>query len=71
MYKYTILSLNRIVRLYSNAYDYAIYTLNYYEDKYFINLFSHFKHKEKSMITARIPKFLLKIIMITTYMLKL
>ena len=71
MYKYTILSLNRIVRLYSNAYDYAIYTLNYYEDKYFIKLFSHFKHKEKSMITARIPKFLLKIIMITTYMQKL
>ena len=23
----------------------TLYTLNYYEDKYFISLFSHFKHK--------------------------
>ena len=30
--KYMILSLNRIMRLYSNAYDYAIYTLDYYEN---------------------------------------
>ena len=45
--KYTILSLNSIMRLYSNVYDYAIYTLNYYEDKYFISLFSHFMHKAK------------------------
>ena len=35
------------MRLYSNVYDYAIYTLNYYEDKYFISLFTHFKHKVK------------------------
>ena len=35
------------MKLYSNAYDYAIYTLNYYEDKYFISLFAHFKHKTK------------------------
>ena len=33
--------------LYSNVYDYAIYTLIYYEDKYFISLFAHFKHKAK------------------------
>ena len=46
------------MKLYSNAYDYAIYTLNYYEDKYFISLFAHFKHKEKYIITARIPKLL-------------
>ena len=44
--------------LYGNAYDYAIYPLNYYEDKYFISLFSHFKHKEKYMMTVRIPKLL-------------
>ena len=31
------------MRLYSNVYDYAIYTLNYFEDEYFISLFSHFK----------------------------
>ena len=30
------------MKSYSNAYDYAIYTLNY-EDKYF----AHFKHKGK------------------------
>ena len=35
------------MKLYSNAYDYAMYTLNYYEDKYFISLFSHFKHTVK------------------------
>ena len=34
------------MKLYSNAYDYAIYTLNY-EDKYFISLFTHFKHTLK------------------------
>ena len=28
--KYTILSFNRIIKLYSNVYDYVIYTLNYY-----------------------------------------
>ena len=53
-----ILSLNRLMRLYSNAYDYAIYPLNYYEDKYFISLFPHFKHKEKYMVAVRIPKLL-------------
>ena len=35
------------MKLYNNVYDYAIYTLNYYEDKYFISLFAHFKHKAK------------------------
>ena len=35
------------IKLYSNVYDYVIYTLNYYEDKYFISLFAHFKHKAK------------------------
>ena len=35
------------MKLYSNSYDDAIYTLNYYEDKYFISLFAHFKHKAK------------------------
>ena len=35
------------MRLHSNAYNYAIYTLNYCEDKYFISLFAHFKHKAK------------------------
>ena len=58
MNKYTILSLNPLMTLYGNAYDYAIYPLNYYEDKYFISLFSHFKHKEKYMMTVRIPKLL-------------
>ena len=35
------------MKLYSNAPDYAIYTLNYYKDKYFISLFAHFKHRVK------------------------
>ena len=35
------------MRLYSNIYDCAIYTLNYYEDRYFISLFAHFKHTVK------------------------
>ena len=35
------------MKLYSSAYDYAIYTLNYYEDKYFISLFASFKQKAK------------------------
>ena len=26
----------------------VLYTLNYYEDKYFISLFTHFKHKGKT-----------------------
>ena len=43
------------MKLYINVYDYAIYTPNY-EDKYFISLFAHFKHKEKYIVTARIPK---------------
>ena len=34
------------MKLYSNVYDYAIYTSNY-EDKYFISLFTHFKHTVK------------------------
>ena len=35
------------MRLYSNVYNYAIYTLNYYEDKYFVSLFEHFTHTVK------------------------
>ena len=35
------------MRLYSNVYDYDIYTLNYYEDNYFISLFAHLKHTVK------------------------
>ena len=35
------------MKLYSSAYDYSIYTLNYYEDKYFISLFASFKQKAK------------------------
>ena len=35
--KYTILSFNFIMRIYSNTHIYAIYTLNYYE-KYFTRL---------------------------------
>ena len=37
------------MKLYSNAFGYAIYTLNYYEDEYFISLFAHFKQKVKSL----------------------
>ena len=48
------------MRLYSNVYDCTIYTLNYYEDKYFISLFANFKLKEKYIITVRIPKLLFK-----------
>ena len=46
------------MKLYSNTYDYAIYIIHYYEDKYFTSLFAHFKHKEKYIITASITKFL-------------
>ena len=42
--KYTILSC-------SNVYDYAICTLNYYEDKYFISFFAHFKDTGKYVST--------------------
>ena len=49
--KYTILSFKRIIRLYSNVYDYAICTLNYYEDKSFISLSEHFQHTGKYMPT--------------------
>ena len=46
------------MKLYSNAYDYAVYTLNYCEDKYFI---SHILSiKQKYIITAHIPKLLCK-----------
>ena len=43
---------------------------NYYEVKYFISLFAHFKHKAKYIITMRIPTLFIKKFMITTYMLK-
>ena len=36
-----------------------LYTLNYYEDKYFISLFAHFKHKAR--IYTLIIHILLKI----------
>ena len=49
--KYTILNFNRIIRLYRNVYDYAICTLNYYEDKYFISFFAHFKDTGKYVST--------------------
>ena len=57
------------MKLYSNVHDYAIYTLNYYEDKYFISLFVHFKDKGKYIIIACIPKLLQKR-MIIAYMAK-
>ena len=38
----------------------ALYTINYYEDKYFISLFAHFKLTVKYVITARMFKLLLK-----------
>ena len=41
------------MKLYSYAYDYARFTLNYYADKYFISLFAYFKHKVE--IPACIP----------------
>ena len=45
------------MKLYSNAYDYAMYTLNYYKEYYEdISLFAHVKHKGKYIITAGIPK---------------
>ena len=34
------------MRIYSNVYNYAMYTLSY-EDKYLISLFAHFKHTVK------------------------
>ena len=37
----------------------TLYTLNYYEDKYFISLFVHFKHKAR--IYTLIIQILLKI----------
>ena len=35
------------MKIYRNVYYCAIYALNYYEDKYFISLFAHFKHTVK------------------------
>ena len=46
------------MKLYSNVYDYAIYTLNNYENKYFISLFAHFKRKGKYKVIVHIPKLL-------------
>ena len=46
------------LKLDSSAYDYTIYTLNYYEDKYFFSLFVYVKHKEKYVIIASVPKLL-------------
>ena len=37
----------------------ALYTLNYYEDKYFVSLFAHIKHKAR--IYSLIIQILLKI----------
>ena len=52
------------MRIYSNVYDYAIYTLNYYEDKYFISLFAHFKHKAKIYNHHAYTIIIIKILMI-------
>ena len=38
------------MKLYSNVYGYSIYTLNYYEDKYFTGLFGNFKHIVKLLL---------------------
>ena len=46
------------MKVYSNAYDYAMYMLNDYEDEYFISLFAHFKHKGKYIVTARLLKYM-------------
>ena len=34
------------MKIYSNIYIITLYTLNYYEDKYF-SFFAHFKHKAR------------------------
>ena len=40
----------------------ALYTLNYYEDKFFISFFfAHFKHTVKYVVTPRMLKLLKKI----------
>ena len=52
------------MRIYSNVYDYAIYTLNYYEDKYFISLFAHFKHKAKIYNHCAYTRIIIEILMI-------
>ena len=44
-----------VLRGYIVMYIIVPYTLNYYEDKYFISLFAHLKYKAKYIITARIP----------------
>ena len=49
------------MKLYSNVYDYAIYTLNCYEDKYFISFFAHSKTWNKCVYILLIIK---KILMI-------
>ena len=46
------------IRLYSNVCDYAIYNLNYHEGTYFTSAFARFNHKEKYVITVRVPKLL-------------
>ena len=55
------------MKLYSNAYDYAIYTLNYYEDKYFIGLFARFKHTVKIYNHRAYTEIIINKFMITTY----
>ena len=52
------------MKLYSNAYDNAIYTLNYFEYKYFISLFSHFKHKAKIYNRHAYTIIIIKILMV-------
>ena len=48
------------MKLYSNAFDYAIYILNYYEDKYFISLFAHFKQKVKTCNHCQYTQIIIK-----------
>ena len=55
------------MKLNSNAYDYAIHTLNYYEDKYFIGLFARFKHTVKIYNHRAYTEIIINKFMITTY----
>ena len=56
------------MKLYSNAYDYAIYTVNYYEDKYFISPFAHFKHKVKTQNHCKHTQIIIKVHDYNTYL---
>ena len=60
-----ILGINRIMKIYCNAYDYAIHILKIIMKSIMrinvsldISLFAHFKYKGKYIISARIPKYM-------------